>query len=54
MTYFILNIYINYLDDDKTSKVFKFADDIKVLRCDADRQHLQDDLNKFTEWFEKW
>ena len=20
----------------------------------ADRQHLQDDLNKLTEWYEKW
>ena len=42
-------IYINDLDDDITSKVLKFADDTKVFRkikSDADRQHLQDDLNK--------
>ena len=41
-------IYINDLDDDITSKVLKFADDTKVFRkikSDADRQHLQDDLN---------
>ena len=50
-------IYINDLDDDITSKVLKFADDTKVYRkikSDADRQHLQDDLNKLIEWSEKW
>ena len=24
------------------------------IKSDADRQHLQDDLNKLTEWSEKW
>ena len=50
-------IYINDLDDDITSKVLKFADDTKVFRkikSDADQQQLQDDLNKLTEWSEKW
>ena len=50
-------IYINNLDGDITSKVLKFAIDTKVFRknkSDADRQQLQDDLNKLTEWFEKW
>ena len=45
------------MDDDITSKVLEFADDTKVFRkikSDADRQHLQDDLNKFTEWSGKW
>ena len=45
------------MDDDITSKVLKFADDTKVFRkikSDADRQHLQDDLNKLIEWYEKW
>ena len=49
-------IYINNLDDDITSKVLKFVDDTNVFRkikSDADRQHLQDDLNKLTEWSEK-
>ena len=49
-------IYINDLDDDITSKVLKVADDTKVFRkikSDADRQHLQDDLNKLREWSEK-
>ena len=50
-------IYIKDLDDDITSKVLKFADDTKVFRkikSDADRQHLQDDLNKLIKWSEKW
>ena len=50
-------IYINDLDEDITSKVLKFADDTKVFRkikSDADRQQLQDDLNKLTEWSDKW
>ena len=45
------------MDDDITSKVLKFADDTKVFRkikSAADRQHLQDDLNKLIEWYEKW
>ena len=44
------------MDDDITSKVLKFADDTKVFRkikSDADRQQLQDDLNKLNEWSEK-
>ena len=50
-------IYINDLDDDITSKVLTFADDTKVFRkikSAADRQQLQDDLNKLSEWSEKW
>ena len=50
-------IDISDLDDDITSKVLKFADDTKVFRKinnDADRQHLENDLNKLTEWFYKW
>ena len=45
------------MDDDITSKVLKFADDKKVFRkikSYADRQQLQGDLNKLTEWSEKW
>ena len=52
-----LIIYINALDDDITSKVLTFADDTKLFRkikSDTDRQHLQDYLNKLTEWSEKW
>ena len=45
------------MDDDITSKVLKFAHDTKVFRkikSDADRQQLQDDQSKLTEWSEKW
>ena len=37
--------------------MLKFANDTKVFRkikSDADRQQLQDDLNKMTAWSEKW
>ena len=53
-------LYLMYIidsDDDITGKVLKFADNTKYFRkikCDADRQHLQDDLNKLIEWSEKW
>ena len=53
----IFLIYINELDDDITSKVLKFEDDTKVFRIfltDADREQLQADMNKLTEWSEKW
>ena len=49
-------IFINDLDNDIKSKVLKFAYDTKVfgkIKSYADRQHLQDDLNKLTEWSEK-
>ena len=54
--YIYIYIYINDLDDDVASKVLKFADDTKCLEnlSDADIQYLQDDLNKLTEWSEKW
>ena len=37
--------------------MLKFADDTKCLekiKSDADRQELQDDLNKLTEWSKKF
>ena len=46
------NIYINDLEDDISSKVLKFADDIKVFRKvtnDTDKQSLQDDLDKLVK-----
>ena len=53
----LILICINDLDSDITSMVLKFADNTKVFRkfkSDADRQQLQDDLNKITAWYEKW
>ena len=50
-------IYINDLDDNRTSNVLKFMDDTKVFRKvnnDGDKQHLQNDLDKFVKWSEKW
>ena len=46
-------IYINYLEDDISSKVLKFADDTKVFRKvinDTDKQSLHDDLDKLVKW----
>ena len=39
-------ICINDLDEDITIKVLKFAEVYKKIKSDADRLHLQDDLNK--------
>ena len=50
-------IYTNYLEDDISSKVLKFADDTKVFRKvtnDINKQSLQDDLDKLVKWSEKW
>ena len=50
-------IYINYLEDDISSKVLKFADDTKVFRKvsnDTDKQSLQNDLDKLVKSSEKW
>ena len=55
--YTIFNIKINYLEDDISSKVLKFADDTKVFRKVTnitDKQSLQDDLDKSVKWSEKW
>ena len=48
-------IYINDLDDEVTSNGSEFADDtsVQTIKRDADRQHLQDYLNKLTELSEK-
>ena len=50
-------IYIDDFEDDISSKVLKFADDIKVFRKVTnvtDKQSLQDDLDKLVKWSEKW
>ena len=50
-------IYVNYLKDDISSKVLKFADYTKVFRKvtnDTDIQSLQDDLDNLVKWSEKW
>ena len=52
-------IYINDLDDNRTSNILKFADDTKVFRkvnTDGDKQqcHIQSDLDRLVKWSEKW
>ena len=50
-------IYINDLDNNITSNVLKFVDDTKVFRkvnTDDDKQHLQNDTDKFVKWSENW
>ena len=50
-------IYINYLEDEISSKVLKFVDDTKVFRKvinDTDKQRLQDYLDKLVKWSDKW
>ena len=49
-------ISINDLEDDVSSKVLTLADDTKVFRKvtnDADKQSLQDDIDKLVKWSEK-
>ena len=44
------------MEDDISSKVLKFADDIKVFRKvtnDTDKHSLQDDVDKLVKWSEK-
>ncbi len=50
-------LFINDLPDSVTSQVFLFADDTKIFRTiksDDDQATLQTDLNKLSEWSEKW
>ena len=50
-------IYINDIDIGIDSNISKFADDTKigrVIKSDEDSAKLQEDLNKFFEWSEKW
>ena len=45
------------MEDDISSKVLKFADDIKIFRKVTnvrDKQSLQVDLDKLVKWSEKW
>ena len=50
-TFIILNIYINDLDDNITSKVLEFADDTKVFRK---VNTSQNDLNRLVKYSEEW
>jgi len=50
-------IYINDLEEDVVSNVFKFADDTKLfrqVRDTADTVGMQEDLARLVEWADKW
>jgi hypothetical protein len=50
-------MYINDLENDLLSKVSKFADDTKLggkALCADDCRKIQEDLNKLSDWSEKW
>jgi len=50
-------IYINDLEEEVVSKVFKFADDTKLFRQDCDTVDavgMQEDLDRLVEWDDKW
>jgi len=50
-------IYINDLEEDVVSYVFKFADDTKLfrqVRDTADTVGMQEDLDRLVEWADKW
>ena len=50
-------IYINDLEEEVVSKVFKFADDTKLFRQGRDTVDalgMQKDLDRLVEWADKW
>ncbi|MCP4268390.1 MAG: hypothetical protein GY777_22910, partial [Candidatus Brocadiaceae bacterium] len=50
-------IYINDLDNELCCKISKFADDTKIGNNSVtsfQRQQIQNDLDKLTEWAERW
>jgi len=52
-----LAAYINDLEEDVVSKVFKYADDTKLFRQVSDTVDavgMQEDLDRLIEWADKW
>lgn len=50
-------IYINDIVENLKSDVYLYADDMKIysrIRCDADRQRLQDDIDTVVDWTDSW
>ena len=50
-------VYINDLEEGVTVKMLKFADDTKLViktKEIRDRHTLQDDIDTFVRWSEKW
>ena len=49
-------VYINYLEEEVTGKILKFADDTKLFRKTkeiGDEQNVQDDIDEVVKWSEK-
>jgi len=49
-------IYIDDLEDNVISNVFKFADDTKLFRLvkdTVDKTGMQEDLDRLVEWADK-
>ena len=50
-------VYIDDIDDNVTSRLYKFADDIKVVKGISnieDSVNLQRDLDRITGWADNW
>ena len=50
-------VYINDLEEGVTGKILLFADNTKLLEKTkeiGDKQTLQDDIDKWIKWCEKW
>ena len=50
-------VYIDDLEEGVTGNILKFADDTKLLRKTdeiGDKKKLQDDIDEFVRWSEKW
>jgi len=47
-------IYINDLPNTISSKCKLFADDTKIYNISTNNKVLQEDINKLTQWSEKW
>ena len=50
-------VYINDLEEGVTGNILKFADDTKLFtktKENGDKQKLQDDIDNFVRWSEKW
>ncbi len=50
-------MYVNDIDDGIKCKITKFDDDTKItsiVTSSVDKQELQQNLNHFVKWTEKW
>ena len=50
----LFQIFIDYSEDEIKNIVCKFANVLLQVHSDVEQQILQEDLNKLTEWTDKW